>query len=185
MKQHWAFGRELIVSSRHRVIALSSHRLAVAISLVLALFLACCHPKGAQAPLVESAATESAVETGQPAETPGADIDEITKIQSNMMMKERLYIREGQSSTGRILYNIDGNYIRETQSSTGRILYNIDGNWIRETQSSTGRILYNIDGNYIRETQSSTGRILYNIDGNYVRETQSSTGRIVCNISRY
>ena len=122
---------------------------------------------------------------GETDELTSVNKTDVLNIQVFMIGKERYYIRSGQTSTGTILFNIDGNYIREGQSSTGRILYNIDGNWIRETQSSTGRILYNIDGNYIREGQSSVNRILYNIDGHWIRETQSSTGRIVCNISKY
>ena len=38
------------------------------------------------------------------------------------------YIREGQASYGRILYNIDGRFIREGIPSYGTICYNIDGN---------------------------------------------------------
>ncbi len=108
--------------------------------------------------------------------------NQTTNIQNIM---GRFFIRKGQSSTGTILYNVDGNWIREGQSSVGRIVYNIDGNRIREGQSSVGRIVYNIDGNWIREGQSSVGTIRYNIDGNWIREGQSSVGQILCNISEY
>jgi len=104
---------------------------------------------------------------------------------TTMYFDQRIYIREGQTSTGRILYNVYGNWVREGQSSTSRILYNFDGNWIREGQSSTGRILYNIDGNWIREGQTSTGRIVCNIDGNWIREGQTSTGRILYTFTTY
>ena len=104
---------------------------------------------------------------------------------TTMYFDQRIYIREGQTSTGRILYNVYGNWVREGQSSTSRILYNFDGNWIREGQSSTGRILYNIDGNWIREGQTSTGCIVCNIDGNWIREGQTSTGRILYALTTY
>jgi len=39
----------------------------------------------------------------------------------------------------------NGKWVRQGQSPTSTILYNIDGNWIREGSTRTGRILYNIN----------------------------------------
>ena len=68
-------------------------------------------------------------------------------ITATLAHSQVYYIREGQTSYGKILYNYDTKtkLIREGQTSYGKILFNIDKNFVREGQVSYGKIKYYIE----------------------------------------
>ena len=57
-----------------------------------------------------------------------------------------IQIKQGQSSSGTVLFNWDVKLIRQGQSSGGTVLSHIDSNLLRQGQSSGGTVIYNFTG---------------------------------------
>lgn len=69
-------------------------------------------------------------------------------------------------SLGPVIFTIDGNKIREGNSSYGKVIANVDEHGrVHEGSSSYGRTIANVDDGQVREGSSSYGKTIANTDG--------------------
>lgn len=100
---------------------------------------------------------------------------------TSVQARPPLYIREGNSTYGKVLMTVDGNKVHQGNSSYGPVLFTIDGNKIREGNSSYGTIIATVENGKVIAGNSNYGKVVANVGEGQIREGNSSYGKVIAN----